>query len=498
MTTTGTAPATARTAGRGAVGLLVLTELGSGILQGWYGPLLVGIGDMYSVGAATLNLVAVAYLLSSVLFVPLLTKLADMHGHKKLLMIAVGITALGSLLVAFAPNFGVLLVGRVLQGALVAFLPLEFAIVRQRAPEQVGKSIGQLVASLAIGALLGAVGSGVLYGATDSLVLVLTVPAIYFAVCLVLIAFFVPETDVTGGGRLDWAGVALLGFGAAGLLGGISLAGVSGWGDPLAWVLMVAGAALLAAWVVVEKRVADPFIDLDVLRHGGIGLPIVIGVLYGAHALGGTSLIAIFVAVDPDEYGFGLGLSAAMSGIILSAMALSGFAGSLLANRLVGWFSTRTTLLIAHGLGATAFLGMILASGNLALFMVWLVLGGLGMGFVISVLPTVVVSLARHDEVAVVSGLYNTARTAAGAAAGAVFTTVMAAFIVAGTDVDGSAPVTSFTGYAAVWAIGAGLAVIGGLLTLRLPKNPTPATDAAESTDAVEQTDASEAAPAAG
>ncbi|MWB97147.1 MFS transporter [Agromyces seonyuensis] len=475
----------ARTAGGGAVGLLVAAELGSGLVQGWYSPLLTSIGEKYGVGAALLNLVAVAYLLSSVLFVPLLTKLADRHGHKKLLLVAIGITAVGSLVVAFAPNFGVLLAGRVLQGALVTFLPLEFAIVRQRSPELVGKSIGQLIASLAIGAIVGTLASGALFGATGSLELTLSVPAIYLAACLVLIAIVVPETTIRSAGRIDWAGVFLLGLGAAGLLGGISLAAGSGWGNLTAWGLIAAGVVILAVWVIVERRIPDPFIDLSLLTGGGIGLPVVIGSVFAMQALGAGSLAAIYVRIDPAEYGFGLGLSAAQAGLALGAMGLMGFVGSAFGDRLARAITPRGAMLLASLLSALSYALMILVPGVTALFIVWVAIGGFGMGAMISVLPAIVVNRAAPDAVATVSGLYNTARTAAGAVAGALFSTVLAAFVIDGSGAEGTAPVTSFAGYATVWGVCIGLCLISAALVLRLPRETKPAT--AESSEAAEE-----------
>ncbi|SEJ37209.1 MFS transporter [Demequina mangrovi] len=468
-----------KTAAGGAVGLLVATEVGSGLVQGWYGPLLTDLGERYGASAAMLNLVAVAYLLSSVVFVPLLTKLGDKHGHKKLLLVAVAITAVGSLLVAFAPSFGVLLFGRVLQGALVAFLPLEFAIVRQRSPEKVDRSIGALIASLAIGAVVGAVGAGVLVSAAG-LTAALVVPGIYFAVCFVLIAVFVPETETSGTGSIDWAGIGLLGVGVASVLGGISLGGQIGWANPVIWALVVVGIGVLAAFVVVEQRVAEPFIDFDVLLRGGIGLPIVIGLVFSSQSLGAASLSALYVRVDPEVHGFGLGLDAAQAGMTLSAMALAGFLGSLFGARFVGRWGYRPTMVVGSLSSGLGYLMMILVPGSVGLFTVWLVLGGIGIGVMTAVLPAIVVKRANPDAVAVVSGLYNTLRTAMGAAAGAAFTAVMAAFLVEGTGTGDTAGVTSFTGYAMVWGCAVVLSLVSVALILRLPKDAAPSTPAVD------------------
>jgi MFS family permease len=461
-----TAPSVART-GKGAVGLLVFTELGSGLLQGWFGPLLPTIGTHYNVGSAALNWVSVTYLLASVLFVPLITNLGDAFGHKRLLVWALTITAIGSYLVAFAPSFGLLLCGRVLQGALVAFLPLEFAIVRERAPEHTGRSIGRLVASLTIGAVVGGLGAGILLSATGSLLVALLGPAVFLTVCLPFIAFRVPETTVRNRNPIDWWGITLLGVGLSSLLAGISLGGVAGWGNALTISCLVGGVVLLVAWVLVERRVATPFIDLDVIAHGGIGVPLIIAICVGAQTFGATTASSLFLRIDPDVAGFGLGMSAASSGLVLSLFALASFVGAILSHRITRRFGSRRTIAFAGVLGALSYLLMIAVPGNAVAFTMWLALGGLGAGIMAGSLPAVFVRRARPDAVGVTSGLYNTSRTAAGAVAGAVFALIMAVFVL--PPVHASAPATtSYLGYVTVWAIGGALCVATVVLSIWL------------------------------
>ncbi|RKS18058.1 MFS transporter [Arthrobacter sp. AG1021] len=90
---------TTRKVAGGAVGFLVVMEFGSGLLQGWFPPLLSRIGSDFGVEAAALNWVMVIYLLMTVAFVPIIGKLGDLYGHKKMLLITVCLVAAGSLLV---------------------------------------------------------------------------------------------------------------------------------------------------------------------------------------------------------------------------------------------------------------------------------------------------------------------------------------------------------------------------------------------------------------
>ena len=113
-----------------------------------------------------------------------------------MLVVASGLVTVGAVLVAVAPTFGVLLLGRALQGPLMAFLPLEFAIVRERAGDRAGRAIGLLLGALAVGGSLALLLAGVLrehlsLGAT------LWVPAVVLAVTVPVTALLVPETTVT-------------------------------------------------------------------------------------------------------------------------------------------------------------------------------------------------------------------------------------------------------------------------------------------------------------
>jgi MFS family permease len=95
---------------------------------------------------------------------------------------------------------------------------------------------------------------------------------------------------------------------------------------------------------------------------------------------------------------------------------------------------------------------------------------------VIAALPNVVVSRAPRDSVGIASGLYNSARTVAGAVAGAAFTAVMAGFLV---PIDGGALITGESGYVAVWVICGALALTVAALALVLNAQSRPSAPAA-------------------
>lgn len=450
------------------VGFLVVLEFASGMLQGWLTPLLPGILQRYEATAAELNWISVVYLLSSTVFVPLLAKLGDLHGHRRLLVVAATLVAVGSVLVAVAPTFGVLLVGRALQGPLNAFLPLEFAILRERAGDRAGRAISLLVGALAVGGSLGFLFSGVARQYL-SLPATLWIPAVLMIVTVPVAAVLVPETTVRAAGRIDWAGAALLGLGLGLVLLAVGNGSTWGWTDARTVGGIVVGLAALAAWVAVERRAAHPLIELSVLARPELALPMLAGFCLGAELFGAQVASTLFLGL-PTSTGYGLGVGPGGLGLVLLVFGIAAFVGTWLAPRLTERLGTRPALAIGALLIATGYLLTALLHGAVGAFVVWQVLVGVGNGLVLATLSANVATRAPADAVGISSGLFNTARTVGGALSGAVFAAVMAALLVRLPGVP--KPVTSQAGYVTVWLVCAGLALLVGALATRLGREP--------------------------
>src|SRR4051812_6625577 len=103
----------------GLIGWLAFVELTSGILQGYYVPLISDIVTHLGIHDADYNWFEAAQLLLSALVVPILAKLGDMFGHKRILLVATVLTALASWALAFAGDFTTYLIAFALQGFYV-------------------------------------------------------------------------------------------------------------------------------------------------------------------------------------------------------------------------------------------------------------------------------------------------------------------------------------------------------------------------------------------
>ncbi|MER5996946.1 MFS transporter [Nonomuraea angiospora] len=140
---------------------LALAGVVFAMLQSLVAPALPVIAGELSVSTADISWLVTAYLLAAAIATPVAGRLGDMFGRHRVLLIVLGVLAVGTLVAALAETLAVLVTGRVLQGAGGAILPLAFGIVRDTLPpKRVGIAVGLLSALLGTGGGLGTVLAG--------------------------------------------------------------------------------------------------------------------------------------------------------------------------------------------------------------------------------------------------------------------------------------------------------------------------------------------------
>ena len=113
------------------VGFLAAVEIASGVLQGYYTPIYSDIADHLRIADGDVNWFEAAQLIVAALAVPVLSRLGDLHGHRRVLVVATMITAVGGWVVALAPGFWTFLVGWAIQGAYTVWLPQKAHLMKQ-------------------------------------------------------------------------------------------------------------------------------------------------------------------------------------------------------------------------------------------------------------------------------------------------------------------------------------------------------------------------------
>ncbi|MFC9173835.1 MFS transporter [Streptomyces sp. NPDC057107] len=457
MTATAPGPAARPTAPprsvTAVVGLLVFFEVMSGFLQVGLAPLLPDLADHLGIGSADLNWVVSVQLLAAAVCVPLFGRLGDLYGHRRMLRTALALIAVGTIVVALAPSYEVLLLGRVLQGPIAALLPLEIALVRDRLPvDDARRAIARLVGALTLGAMAGGVVMGLVDSAFGDLRLTLLVPAVLAVVCVPISFVAVPESEGRTGGRVDWAGVALLSTAMIALLGGVGGAEGGSWLTARVFGPLLLGAALLGAWVVVELRAAEPLVDVRALANLRTAPFYAAAFLFGVFFFGSQAPNSSFYAADPEVLGYGFGLSALAISLTLLPASAGSVIGSLGTAALARRIGYRPTLMAAFGLVAVSFLQFALLHTSVVEMAVGSAFLGLGIGLALGAMPTVIVEATEPSRTGIAAALYNNVKTLGGAVAGGVFASVLGAFTSGATGEPGEG------GYVAVWLVGAGCA----------------------------------------
>lgn len=450
----------------GVVGALVVVEATSGVIQGYYTPLLEPIARHLSIHDSDVNWFEAAQLLLSAIVVPLLARLGDMIGHRTVLVGSLIVTALASWAIAFAPSFWLFTLVWALQGFYVVWLPMNVSIIHARArrfpntAELTSKGAGLIVMALEGGAIAGALLAGQLGTAfADRLWVALTVPAVLVTVALVVVLVAVPDPGERAGGAIDSRGTALLSVGLLAITGGLALVRVNGF---TVWVVatILAGIAVMALFVRVELRTADPVIDMRLLARPTVWPVILTSALFGISILGAQGPLSTFAQTDPAEVGYGLGLDPAGASYVIGGYVFSLLVGAGLYARLTRAFQPRTVLIGAALMVAFGYLALVPFHSSAGVLVTCMMIAGLGSGALVAALPATAAAAAPAHQTGVATGLTNTTKTLGGAFASAFFALALAS----GVD-HSTTTAASLSGYQTVWAI-CGVAAIVAVLAL--------------------------------
>ncbi|WP_425828093.1 MFS transporter [Streptomyces fractus] len=369
------------------------------------------IGHDLGGGLSGLQWVVDAYSVTLAAFLLAGGALGDRLGHRRVVVVGLGVFGLASLLCALAPAAGTLIAARALQGVGAALLlPGTLAVVQRTFPERaeqaraLGVWAGVSALALPAGPLLG----GFLVAAAGwRAVFWLNVPLVVVAALFTL--RLVPGGDGAADRRMDLPGAAL----AAAALGGIVYCAVAAGGDVSAMAVAVAAllsVALLAGFLWRERRATAPMVPLELFRRRAFS-----GANTVAAAMNFTGIGTVFVVT---LYLQGVqGHGAFQAGLMMLPLFVPLAAGAPLTGRLVARFGPRPPMLAGLLLGAAGALCLLAVgpdSGYLVLVPVLIGLGA-GMGLLTAAVVAAALRAGPEDRPGLSSGVNNTARQAAGA-----------------------------------------------------------------------------------
>ncbi|MFV0633347.1 MFS transporter [Demequina sp.] len=418
-----------------------------------------------------------AQLLLSSIVVPVLARLGDMLGHRRVLIGSLVVTMIASFALAVAPTFPLFTAAWALQGFYVVWLPLNVAIIFARARQQPNsaaltrKGAGTIVVALQAGAIIGALAGGQL-GSMLPLWATLCVPAVLVSIALIVVLLKVPDPGVRGGGTIDSTGASILTIALLAIMGGLSLVRVDGI---TLWVVgMVAlGVVLLGVFVKVEQRTEHPLVDMEMMRSPALWPVIVTAALFGVSVLGAQGPLSTFARTNPAEVGYGLGLTSATASYLIGAYVFSLLVGAGVFSRVSTLTTPRIVLIGATALVALGYLSLIPFHDGVAQVVTCMVIAGLGSGALVAALPAAAAAAAPAQHTGVATGLTNTTKTIGGAFASSAFAIALATGVAGAAGVGGGggeSTAASLSGYITVWAICGGTAVVAMFFLFAVPK----------------------------
>jgi EmrB/QacA subfamily drug resistance transporter len=338
--------------------------------------------------------VVTAELLAMTVTVPLWGKLADLVSQKLLVQLSLGLFVAGSLLAGSSSDTTTLIIARVVQGAGAGGLTalVQIVMAAMIPPRELGRYAGVFGAVFAVATVAGPLIGGVIVD-TSWLgwrwCFFMGVPFALAAIVLLqktLKLTSVRRREV----RVDWLGALLITAGISLLLIWVTLAGndfdwLSG-----ATALMVGGAlVLLALAVLVESKVAEPIIPLDIFRNRTVALTVVASALVGIAMFGGTVFLSQYFQISR-------GYSPTAAGLLSLPM----IGGLLVSSTVAGALITKTGLwkryLVAGAALMTVGFGLLATIGaDTSMWLIGLYMAVLGVG--VGMLMQNLVLAAQND-----------------------------------------------------------------------------------------------------
>lgn len=453
------------------VGFLVFVEVTSGVIQGFYTPMLTDIARHLGVPDADVNWLEGGQAMVAAIVIPAFAKLGDLVGHRRMLLVSTALTALASAAMPLTDNFWLFLLAWSLQGFYVVWLPLETALIYHRARSTghpavlTRRAAGLLVASLEVGVIAAALAAGQLVGVWP-LPGPLWLPAIAVTACFFVILFGVKESPDLHPGSFDGMGMALVAAALLAFTGGLFLLRLQGVASPVARLVLVVGLALFVPFVLWELRQDDPLVDVRMFASPALGPVFVTAGLFGVSVLGAQAPLSTFARTDPTVYGYGLGVTSGLTSVLIGAYVLSLVAGALAFPLVTKLVAPRWALIGASVLVGIGYLLFLPRHGDYAAVLGNMIVAGIGSGALVAALPAAAASAAPLGQTGVATGLTNSVKTIGGAIASAVFGIALATH--AEGAVEGTAG--SFSGYVTVWVVCGVTALLAAVILLFVPR----------------------------
>ncbi|MFE7649460.1 MFS transporter [Streptomyces phaeoluteigriseus] len=464
----------------GVVATLALAGITAAIMQTLVTPLIAELPQILDTSSSNAAWVITVTLLAAAVCVPVVGRLGDLLGKRRMLLACAVPLIVGSVVCALASDVVTMIVGRGLQGMGMGMLPLGIALLRDVLPaEKLSSSIALVSASMGIGGGLGLPIAAAIAQYANWRVLFWGSAGMAVVVTL-LIWFLIPDVPAGAKGqRFDLPGALGLGVGLVCLLLAVSKGADWGWGSGATLGLFGGAVVVLVAWGFWETRTTDPLTDLRTTARPRVLLTNLASVFVG-FAMYASMLVMPQLLQFPEATGYGLGQSMLATGLWMAPggimmMFVSPLGGKLTNARGPKFTLVCGALVIAAGYG----LSMALMGSAWGLMVVGIVINS-GVGLAYGSMPALIMSSVPVSETAAANG-FNTLMRSLGTSIGAA---VIGVILAQTTTTMGGYSLASEDGFRTALLVGGGLALVSAAVASFIP-GVRPAASGARESDAV-------------
>ncbi|GLW49712.1 MFS transporter [Streptomyces sp. NBRC 14336] len=456
------------------VAVLALAGIVVSLMQTLVIPIVPELPRLLDAPASDTAWAVTATLLAAAVATPVVGRLGDMVGKRRMLLVSAVLLVAGSLVCALSESLVPMIVGRVLQGLASGVIPLGISIMRDVLPaERLASATALMSASLGIGGALGLPAAALIADNFDWHTLFWT-SAVLGAAATVLVVLFVPESKVRTGSRFDLLGAVGMAAGLICLLLAISKGADWGWTSATTLGLFAATVLILPAWGWWELRVAQPLVDLRTTARRQVLVTNLASIAVG-FAMFAMSLVLPQLLQLPEQTGYGLGRSMLVAGLVMAPSGLVMMATAPVSAAVSRARGPKVTLMIGALIVAAGYgLNILLMSEVWHFVLVSCVIGA-GIGFTYGSMPALIMGAVPASETAAANSLNTLMRSIGTSTASAIAGVILAQM----TTNFGGYALPSENGFKVVLAVGAGAALLAFAVASFIPRQgvpPTPVT----------------------
>ncbi|MCX4535407.1 MFS transporter [Streptomyces sp. NBC_00841] len=453
-----------RRAGGGVVPVLAFAGITVAVMQTLLVPVIKDLPALLHTDPSNATWVMTATLLAGAVATPIMGRLGDLHGKRRMLLASLAVMVIGSLVCAFTEELVVMIVGRALQGFAMGAIPLGIGIMRDELPrEKLGSAMALMSSSIGVGGGLALPGAALVAQHADWHTLFFGAAGLG-VLSMALTVLVVPETSLRAPGRFDLPGALGLSLGLVCLLLPITKGSDWGWTSGTTLGLIAASLLVLVLWGLFELRSPAPLVDLRTSARREVLLTNLASVMVGV-AFYAVSLVLPQLLQLPTSTGYGLGQSMVVAGLCVAPLGLTMMFVAPLYARLSARRGPKVSLmlgLLVIAIGYGAGLGLMSAAWQTVVIAVVL---GAGIGLAYSSLPALIIGAVDPSETGAANGLNTLMRSIGTSVSSAVI-----GMVLANTSVRmGPVPVPSMEGFRTSFMIATGAVVIGLVLAAFLP-----------------------------